>query len=291
MIAVLGAGGQLGRLVAAGLADRGADAYALVRRTFNDLPLPSRHADLADPASLDAALSGMDRLFLVTPHGPDQDLLEEAAIAAAYRAGVQRIVKISGSAPSLGPNGPTTTAVSHWRSEQLIEATGFGFTFLRPSFFAQNLLERFAPQVRKLGVLPSPLGSAPIAMVDARDVAACAVAALVDPSPTDAAWQLTGPAGISLPEIAGHLGVRHLGVPAQLASSALRREGASAFDVAHAARMAQYFASGADGAPTDHVLRLTRQAPRPVTALLREHAADFTPATPLARILSRTTGG
>ena len=291
MIGVLGASGQLGRLVAAGLAERGAVATALARRTVDGLPLPLRHADLADPRSLETALLGVDRLFLVTPHGPEQDLLEHAAITAASRSGVARIVKISGSAPSLGPNGPTATAVAHWRSEQLIEASGFGFTFLRPSFFAQNLLERFAPQVRTLGLLASPMGRAPVAMVDARDVAACAVAALLDPAPTDSAWQLTGPGGITMPEIAASLGVPHVGVPARVASAALRRQGGSPFEVAHAARMAAYFASGADGAPTDHVRRLTGHAPRPVTALLDEHAAQFSPATPLARILSRISGG
>lgn len=291
MIAVLGATGQLGGLVAAGLVAGGVEACALVRREVDGLPLPVRHGDLADPGSLDAALSGVERLFLVTPHSPDQDLLEQHAVGAAYRAGVKRIVKISGGAPLLGPNAPTPTAVAHWRSERLIEETGLGFTFLRPSFFAQNLLERFGPPVRQLGLLPSPLGTAPIAMVDARDIAACAIAALTDPNPADAAWQLTGPAGVTIPQVAAHLGVRHLPVPVGVASRALRRGGASPFDVAHAARMAAYFASGADGVPTDHVFRLTGRGPRAVTELLDEHAACFRPATPLARILNRSLGG
>jgi NAD(P)H dehydrogenase (quinone) len=291
VIAVLGASGQIGGLVAAELAVRGAAACALVRRPVDALPLPARRADLADASSLNDALRGVERLFLVTPHGPDQDLLEHAAITAAARAGVQRIVKISGSAASLGPDGPTTTAVSHWRSERLIEQSGLGFTFLRPSFFAQNLLARFAPQARAAGVLASPLGSGPIAMVDVRDVAACAVQALIDPDPADMAWQLTGPSAVTMAELAKHLGVRHVSVPVALASRALRRAGASEFDVGHAARMARYFASGADGIPTDHVRQLTSRAPRPATAVLDEHAADFVPATPLARILTGSLGG
>ena len=295
MIAVLGATGRIGGLVAADLAERGTPTCALVRRPGrSSLPLPARAFDLpgtADPRALEAALGGVDRLLLVTPHGPDQDLLEAAAIAAAQRAGVRRIVKISGSPASLGPNGTTATAVAHWRGEQRIEASGLGFTFLRPSFFAQNVLDRFAPPVRALGVLPSPLGRAPIAMVDVRDVAACAVAALLDPDPTDSAWHLTGPAGVTIPDLAAHLGVRHVAVPARVAAAALRRGGASPFEVAHAARMATYFASGADGAPTDHVRRLIGQAPRPAAALLDEHAALFAPATPLARLFHRRIGG
>ena len=90
-------------------------------------------------------------------------------------------MKVSGGAPSLGPERRRPpTAVAHWRSEQRIEAGGLGFAFLRPSFFMQNLLAAAAPAVARLGLLLAPFGDAPIAMVDARDVAACAVAALLD---------------------------------------------------------------------------------------------------------------
>jgi uncharacterized protein YbjT (DUF2867 family) len=98
-------------------------------------------ADLSAPATLAAAFDGVERLLLLTAHGPDQELHEAAALDAAVAAGVQRIVKISGGAPTLGPNGTTPTAVAHWRSEQRIERSGLDFTFLRPSFFMQNLLD------------------------------------------------------------------------------------------------------------------------------------------------------
>lgn len=291
MIAVLGASGQLGGLVADGLARRGARACALVRRQVDGLPLTARYADLRDGQATEAALLGIERLFLVTPQRPDQDLLEQVAIAAALRAGVGRIVKVSGGAPSLGPNGPTATSVAHWRGERLIEASGLGYTFLRPSFFAQNLVERFADPVRTLGVLPSPMGAAPIAMVDARDVAECAVAALLADEPDHRAWQLTGPSSTSTVDVARHLGARHVSIPPALAGRALRRQGATPFDIAHATAMARYFASGADGTVTDHVRRLTGREPRPVTALLSEEAARFRPATPLAHLLTSFTGG
>jgi uncharacterized protein YbjT (DUF2867 family) len=291
MIGVLGANGRLGGLVAGELARRSASACALVRQPSRALALPARYADLAEPASLDAALGGVERLFLVTPHGPQQDLLEQAAIGAACRAGVQRIVKISGGAATLGPNGVTATAVAHWRGERLIEDAGVEFAFLRPSFFMQNLVERFATPVRALGLLASPLGAAPIAMVDARDVAACAVEALLAPTAGNRAWQLTGPAAVSLPSVATRLGVRHLAIPQAVATRALLRRGASDFELDHARRMATHFASGADGTVTDHVRRLTGRAGQPIDAFLHEHAGAFAPTTSLARVLTRRTGG
>ena len=93
-----------------------------------------------------------------------------------------------------------TIRVAHWRSEQAIEASGLGFTFLRPSFFTQNLLDTVAPVAAKLGLIPAPFGPAAIAMVDVRDIAACAVAALVDPDPVDAAWSITGPRPVTFDE-------------------------------------------------------------------------------------------
>jgi NAD(P)H dehydrogenase (quinone) len=216
--AVLGASGRIGRHVAAALAEHRVDARALVRDpTRRDLSLPAVHADLAEAATLRQALHGVTRLLLVTPHSPDQDLLEAAAIDAAARAGVQRVVKVSGGAASLGPNGTTATATAHWRSEQHLERSGMGFTFLRPSFFQQNLLAIGA----RRGVLAAPFRHAPIAMVDVRDVAACAVAALTDPSPADQAWQPTGPRAVSFDDIADCLGVRYLPIPPKLAGRVL----------------------------------------------------------------------
>ena len=260
MIAVLGGTGTIGTHVAAGLAASGAEARALVRDpALPGLALPTAQADLRDFGSLRAAVDGAEQLFLLTPHGPDQDLLEANAIDAAEAAGVKRIVKISGGAASLGPNGASCTAVAHWRSERQIEDSGLRFCFLRPSFLMQNVLG-LSPVA---GVLLAPLGNAPIAMVDARDVAACAVAVLLDRETTDGAWHLTGPAGLTFADVASRLGARrYVNVPPRLAAIALRRRGASPFELDHALRMAAYFASGADGAPTDAVRRITGRPAR-----------------------------
>jgi NAD(P)H dehydrogenase (quinone) len=285
---VLGATGHVGRHVTAGLAERGVEGRALVRRPDPELALPAAHADLSAPATLAAAFDGVDRLLLLTAHGPDQELLEAAALEAAVAAGVQRIVKISGGAPTLGPNGTTATAVAHWRSEQRIERSGLDFTFLRPSFFMQNLLDTAAPGVAASGTLVAPFGHAPIAMVDARDIADCAIAALLDERRSRRAWQLTGPRPVTFDAIADRVGVRYVSVPVRLAARTMRRRGLAAAEVDHATRMAAYFASGSDGTSTDHVLRLTGRSPRSIEAFLDEHASAFRPATRIARALSRT---
>ena len=265
MIALLGATGTIGQHVAAGLAERGAHARALARDPARHrLPLPAVTGDLRDPESLRDAMTGAEQLFLLTPHHPDQDLLEANAVDAAKAAGVKRIVKISGGAPALGPNGVAPTALAHWRSERRIEDSGLRFCFLRPSFLMQNLLA----MTPKAGLLLAPMGDAPIAMIDARDVADCAVALLLDASAPDTAWHLTGPTPVMFKDAAAHLGARYVNVPPRMAALALRRQGASPFEVEHALRMAAYFASGADGAPTDAVRRITGRPPRTLNDFL-----------------------
>jgi NAD(P)H dehydrogenase (quinone) len=289
MIAVLGASGRVGRHVAAGLAGAGVPARALVRNPETaELPLEAVPADLRRPDTLPAALRGVERLLLLTPHVPDQDLLEAAAVDAAATAGVRRIVKVSGGPPTLGPNGTTATATAHWRSEQRIERSGLEFAFLRPSFFMQNLLETAAPAVSGTGVLTAPFGDAPIAMVDARDVAAGAVAALLDDRPAYQAWHLTGPRPVTFPAIAADVGARHAKVPLSVTAAALRRRGLPAPAIEHSVRMAAYLSTGADGVVTDHVLRLAGAPPRSIEAFLAEHRDAFAPATTLARLLSTT---
>jgi nucleoside-diphosphate-sugar epimerase len=136
-------------------------------------------------------------------------------------------------------------------------------------------------------VLAAPLGDAPIAMVDARDVAACAVAALLDDEPAAHAWQITGPRPASLAAVAAHCGARHVKVPLKAIARTLRRRGADDFELDHAVRMAAYFAAGSDGSTTDHVLRLTGRQPRSIEAFLDEHRSSFSPETGLARALHR----
>lgn len=267
MIVVLGATGRVGRHVAAGLAAAGVEACALVREPGRaELPLPARPADLRRPETLPAAFAGVERLLLLTPHVPDQEQLEAAAIDAAVTAGVTRVVKISGGAATLGPNGTTPTAIAHWRSEQRIERSGLEFSFLRPSYFMQNLLDTILPVLHRTGLVLAPFGSAPIAMIDAADVAACAVAELLAEGPLHRAWQLTGPHAVTLRAVGG----RFVRVSPRVAARALARQGREPYEIDHALRMAAYLQSGADGAVTDHVLRITGASPRSLDDFLNQ---------------------
>jgi len=296
VIVLLGATGTIGTHVARRLAELGADARAVLRDPSRlKAPIDATTGDLRDPASLRRAFEGAHRLLLLTPHGPQQDLHEAAAIDAAVAAGVHGVVKISGTAASLGPNGPTPTAVAHWRSEQRLERSGLRFWLLRPSFLMQNLLGTAAPVVRSTGVLAAPMGRGPIAMVDARDIADCAVAAMTRDDLPDGGWDLTGPRAVTYADVAAELGVPYVDIPRRVAAHALRRRGAGPWEVEHALRMAAFLAAGADGATTTGVTALTGRPPRSLREFVEEHAGAFGGVardrrpTRIARLLSPGT--
>lgn len=271
MIAVLGATGRIGRHVVAGLAGHGTPARALVRDAAVARPpgVEAVSADLRDPASLRAGMAGCDTLFLLTPHGPDQDLHEAAAIDAARAAGVARVVKLSGGAPSLGPGGATSTAVAHWRSERRIERSGMTFTFLRSAFLMQNLGEHLGRRVLAL-----PMGRGPVAMVDARDVADCAVAVLRDPAAHEGRAHAVAGAVTTFPDVARAAGVRYVDVPPRLAARALARRGASTWEVDHALRMCAYYRAGGDAVATRAVQQITGSPPRTLHDFLSTTSKD-----------------
>ncbi len=135
-------------------------------------------ADLRDPASLDKALEGIERVFYVAPaFQPDEPQLGLNIVAAAKRAGVRRIVFSSVIDPILtelanhGAKGPV---------EMAIIASNLEYTFLHPTLFFQNYAAAW-PKVAEKGVFAEPYSNEKaVTRVDYRDVAETAAIALTE---------------------------------------------------------------------------------------------------------------
>lgn len=155
--------------------------------------------DLTDPSTFDTALDGTDRVFLMRPPAladPENDM--RPFVAAAARHGVGHVVFLSVT----GVN----RALPHWRTEQDLRASGMAWTFLRPSYFAQNLETAFRSDIRDRGVLRLAAGTGRTSFVDTRDVAEVAALALADPGGSaHRAHTLTGPAALDFHEVASLL--------------------------------------------------------------------------------------
>jgi uncharacterized protein YbjT (DUF2867 family) len=159
------------------------------------------HGDLADAASVDAAMVGQDVVYLANGQTDDQVALEKTAIDAAVRAGVTRIVKISAMSANLGPiDGPNPFARWHAEVEDYLAGTPLVVTILRPNMFDDNLLGS-APQIAA-GQLYSTTGNGRTAWVHPGDIAELAAAALLDGKHGGKVYEVTGPEAITHDELA-----------------------------------------------------------------------------------------
>jgi uncharacterized protein YbjT (DUF2867 family) len=198
MLLVTGATGTTGMEVLRALKDRGVTARALVRdetkaHHLRDLGFEPATGDLGDPRTLGPALEGVERVYLVSPTGPMQSELEQAFLEAAKEAGAKHVVKLS--LIGANPEAPLRFARSHAKVEHALKESGMAWTLLRPTPFMQNTLA-WGPQVLD-GTFYSPVPDAAVSLVDARDVAEVAAAALTDDGHEGKSYGLSGPEAVS----------------------------------------------------------------------------------------------
>ena len=191
-VLVTGATGTVGRHVVDGLRDAPAVSVTAASRdparARDRLGCATVAFDFTDPTTYRDAFAGVDALFLVRPPALSRvrrDVIP--ALAAAVGAGVEHVVFLSVIGADRNPFVP------HARLESWLAETGLETTFLRASFFMQNLSTTHREEIRE-GRLAVPAGSGTTSFVDARDVAA--VAARVIRTGTTGVYDLTGPESI-----------------------------------------------------------------------------------------------
>jgi NAD(P)H dehydrogenase (quinone) len=136
------------------------------------------HLDFDEEHTLEPAMRGVDRVFMMTAYTVDMFRQSKAFVNAAKRAGVKHIVH-------LGACGDDDTRVAHWGWQQFVERyiewAGFSFTHLRPDIFMQNLLGYGGARAVNEGVIRHYVGGARISWVDTDDIAAVAAQCLLQP--------------------------------------------------------------------------------------------------------------
>lgn len=188
-ILVTGATGTQGGAVADALLRRDAEIHALTRDPSQ--PAAERleragartvEGDLADPASLEAALEPVDAVFAVTnfwEHGYEDEIEQGTnLVEAAADAGIEHLVF-----SSVG-GAERDTGIPHFDSkfeiEQRIEDRGIPATVVRPVFFMQNFETMEDPILD--GTLPMALEpGVSLQMLDIPDLGEFVAEAFADP--------------------------------------------------------------------------------------------------------------
>lgn len=208
VVLVTGATGNIGTEVCIALArEPGLQVRAALRTLSKKAWLPENVEtvpfDFADPASIDAALDGVDKLFLLTPGGPMGPAFTQAVIGALSNHPVKYIVRQSSYEP--GASFQVPTDIWALETERMVRETGIPWTFLQPPWCNQNFTRGyFVPMVAQ-GLLALPFGAGKSGWIDTRDIAEVTRRVFTESGHEEKSYCLTGPEAISLYEIAAAL--------------------------------------------------------------------------------------
>jgi uncharacterized protein YbjT (DUF2867 family) len=237
-ILVIGGTGHVGSEVVKELQKRKADIRLLVRKDDISISPGVEKAvgDLLDPVSVQKAMEGVDKLYLLNAVLPDEltqgliayDLAKKLKLSHVVYHSVFRVEHFKD--------------VPHFASKLAIENAlrefDVPFTILRPNYFSQNDATLKEP-LTKAGIYPMPLGDVGASVVDVRDIAEAAAIVLTSGEHNGKTYNLNGPEVVSGPKAASIWGevlgkkIQYTGHNMDAFEEQMRKKGPSwsAFDI------------------------------------------------------------
>ncbi|WP_287457319.1 SDR family oxidoreductase [Leptolyngbya sp. UWPOB_LEPTO1] len=283
MILVTGATGSNGTEIVKRLTAQNVQVRAMVRNhdRAKEIALPNVEVvegNFDRPETLLEALTEVDRAFLLTNSTEHAEAQQLAFVDAAKQSGVKHIVKLSQFAANA--DSPVRFLRYHAAVEAAIQASGMTYTFLRPNLFMQGLLN-FRSTITSQNAFYAAIDNAKVSVVDVRDIADVAVAALTETGHEGKIYNLTGPQALTHAEMAEQLSaalnrqIAFVDIPSEAMRDQLLNIGMPAWqadglieDYAHYRRNeAAAIASGIEDA--------TGKAPRQFKDFARDYATAF----------------
>jgi NAD(P)H dehydrogenase (quinone) len=278
---VTGASGHLGRRVVEILLDAEAGPVVAATRTpetldaLADRGAEIRRADFNDPASLDEAFDGVDRLLLVSTDALGHRLAQHrAAIRAAVRAGVRHIVYTSLPNPE---KWDSPFMLEHVETEKALKASRLGWTVLRNNLYADYLVPKLSNAIPS-GQLAAAAGDGGAPYVTREDCAGAAAAALASSDFDGRTIDVTGPGVVThteLAKIASDISrgrVTYVRTSPEELRKGFVAAGMSRDESDVLVTIDVAISKGWLGAVTDAVEELTGHPPASVAELLAEHS-------------------
>ncbi|MFD3247135.1 SDR family oxidoreductase [Rahnella aquatilis] len=209
MIAITGATGQLGRLVIAALLKKvpANQIIAAVRnpqkaQDLADLGIEVRQADYSQPATLDSAFKGVEKLLLISSSEVGQrEAQHNAVIDAAKRAGVKLLAYTSLLHADKSPLG---LGVEHRATEKALSESGVPFVLLRNGWYTENYAASIAPALAHNAFIGS-VGEGKISSAARQDYAEAAAAVLTQENQAGKIYELAGDDAYTLTEFTAEI--------------------------------------------------------------------------------------
>ena len=180
-ILITGGTGKVGGAVVTELLKRGADVRVLARKQPEAGKVPAgvelAIGDLLDPVSVEQAMQGVDKLFLLNAVVTDELTQALIAYGIAKRLGLKHVTYLSVFKVDQFRDVP------HFASKVAVENAlrefGVPYTILRPGYYIQNDAN-LKDALLGPGVYPMPIGPVGIAAADIRDIAEAAAISLTE---------------------------------------------------------------------------------------------------------------
>jgi uncharacterized protein YbjT (DUF2867 family) len=198
-ILVTGGTGNVGSQVVSELLKRKADVRVLARKQPEEklqAGVELVTGDLLDPESVEQAMRGVGKMFLLNAVVADELTQALIAYGIAKRLGLKHVTYLSVF------KADQFRDVPHFASKLAVEGAlrefGVPYTIVRPAYYIQNDLG-LKDALTKAGLYPMPLGSAGIAAADVRDIAEAAAISLTEDGHDGQTYDIVSPALISGP--------------------------------------------------------------------------------------------
>jgi uncharacterized protein YbjT (DUF2867 family) len=143
--------------------------------------------DFTNPQTYEATFKGVEKMFLMRPPqitNIKRDMVP--SIDAAKRAGVKHVVFLS----LIGIEN--MKHVPHYKVETHLKEINMQTTFLRCSFFMQNLNTTHRKEIKEYSEIFVPVGDAKTSFVDVRDIGAATAVILTSNGHSGKNYDLTG---------------------------------------------------------------------------------------------------
>ncbi|MCW9064825.1 MAG: SDR family oxidoreductase, partial [Ignavibacteriaceae bacterium] len=200
-VLVTGATGNTGSLLVPALLRAGIDVRIFVRDEAKAEPLKDLGAevvtgDLDQPETISPAVKNIDKIYLLTWNGETQLQQAKNVINAAKDAGNPHLIRHS----MWGPEN-SRIIKQGYEIDEIIKSSGLPWTILKPTFYMQNTMMA-AQTISSDGVIYWDMKDGKLGMIDVRDIADSAFAAITGDGHEGKSYILTGPEAISFNDVA-----------------------------------------------------------------------------------------